>query len=65
MKIDIHRFSLLIDLEQAAFDLSWYNRMKYSNNDEFTVTVSFVEDEQLINEKEFLTSNNSFSLIED
>ena len=65
MQIDVHRFSLLIDLEQAEFDLSWYNRFKYSKNDEYSVSMIFVEGEELINENKFLTGNNFLSVIED
>ena len=50
---------MLIDVGQGAFHLSWFDRTPYSNDDQVFVTVLFIEDINLVNEKEFFESNYS------
>ncbi len=61
--IEMRQFSLLIDAEQAAFNLSTFIRFNVSNNPiEFTLTIQFIQDDDVINEDESLTSESFFPI---
>jgi hypothetical protein len=55
----MQQFSLLIDLEQAMFNLSAFIGFKYPyNNEEISMTVQFVQDEGVIDNERILTSKS-------
>ena len=57
--IDVRQFSLLIDLEKAMFNLSAFIGFKYPNgNNEFSMTVQFLQDRSVIDEERSLTGKH-------
>ena len=62
--IDIQQFSLLVDLEQAAFNLSTFIRFNIPDtNDAFLMTVQFMHHDGVVEEDDSLKSKSSFLLL--